>query len=358
MRPSQVIQAISTCIAINRSLFLWGPPGVGKSDVVRQAVLGLRSAALASTSITGDAATAAMAAPLENGQWFGMCDFRAALRDAVDIMGLPGARDIDGVPSTFYNAPAGLPRAGWRGIVFLDEMNSAPSQTQAALYQLVLDRAVGDYKLPEGVFIVAAGNRANDRGVVHRMPDPLADRFFHVDFEVHRDDWCTWALAAAVRPEVVAFIRFRDQLLHNHDTARQCHAFSTPRGWADVSRMLDAPESRAVEAELIRGRVGDGAASEFMAFLKLYRNMVDPDEIIRAPLKAEVPQNVGTLYALAEALARRATPANIGAVLAYAKRIPVEYAQALVSSMTRVNPALCNTSEYIAWCVWQEKQRT
>lgn len=327
MRPSHVMQAISACAAINRPLFIWGPPGVGKSDCVRQAASAL--------GIT-------------------VCDFRAALRDAVDIMGLPAARfesvaGADGethdVGVTYYNLPAGLPRSG-AGLLFLDEMNSAPPATQAALYQLVLDRRVGDYVLPEGWRIVAAGNRQNDRGVVHRMPDPLVDRFVHVDFEPQLDDWCNWALSSAVAPEVVAFIRFRPGLLHSHDTTRQCHAFATPRGWADVSLLLGV---RDIEAELIRGRVGDGAASEFLAFLKLYRSMVSPDAVLLNPLTVEVPQNVGVLYALAEALARRATVNNIGAVLTYARRIPHEYAQALVSSMTRLQPALCNTHEFIAW---------
>ncbi len=341
MRPSQITQAIIACAVMNRPLFIWGPPGVGKSDTVRQA----------STALSGR-----------------------------------------------------------YGLLFMDEMNSAPPQTQAACYQIVLDRRVGDYEMPDGWRIVAAGNRSNDRGVVHRMPDPLVDRFFHVDYDVSMDDWCQWALhgnasagstaalpgnmvdfraalrdavdimglpgavdgqtfynkpaglprepvegaaaaaaGAAIRPEVVAFIRFRSGLLHNHDTKRECHAFSTPRGWADVSLVLDTAEAATVEAELIRGRVGDGAASEFMAFLKLYRNMVSPDAVLAAPLKAEVPQNVGTLYALAEALARRATVANIDRVLAYARRMPSEYAQALVSSMTRITPALCNTHEFIKW---------
>lgn len=301
-----------------------------------------------------------MSAPSDDCTFFGVTDFRAALRDAVDIMGLPYVLDWmppdapshageHALKATAYALPAGLPRDG-EGILFLDEMNSAPAQTQAALYQLVLDRRVGDYRLPDGWRIVAAGNRQNDRGVVHRMPDPLVDRFVHVDYEVHLDDWCAWALAAEVRPEVVAFVRFRPGLLHNHDTTRACHAFSTPRGWADVSLMLDTP---VIESELIRGRVGDGAASEFIAFLKLYRNMISPDEIIRAPRKAAVPENVGTLYALAEALARRASVDNVSAVLTYAKRIPTEYAQALVSSMTRISPELCNTHEYIAYASGQ-----
>jgi len=317
MRPSHVALAIAQCVTIKKPLFVWGPPGVGKSDSVRQAAASLG---------------------------VDLIDFRAALRDAVDIMGLPGSKD----GATFYNLPAGLPRdPESKGILFLDEINSAPAQTQAALYQLVLDRAVGDYRLPVGWQIVAAGNRMTDRGVVHRMPDPLADRFIHVDFEPELSDWCAWALSAGIAAEVIAFLRFRPALLHSHDTARQCHAFATPRGWADVSLILSLGST--IEGELIRGRVGDGAAGEFLAFLKLYRGMVSPDQILLNPLSADVPKNSGVLYALAEALARRATVKNIDAVLTYAKRMPNEYGQSLVSSATRLTPALCSTHEFIAW---------
>lgn len=317
MKPSHVALAIEQCVQLKKPLFIWGPPGVGKSDSVRQAAKALG---------------------------VDLIDFRAALRDAVDIMGLPSISD--GV--TQYALPAGLPRdPKSHGILFLDEMNSAPAQTQAALYQLVLDRAVGDYRLPDGWQIVAAGNRMTDRGVVHRMPDPLTDRFFHVDFETDLNDWCVWALGAGVAAEVIAFMRFRPALLHSHDTARACHAFATPRGWCDVSRVLTL--NSIIEGELIRGRVGDAAAGEFMAFLKLYRGMVSPDAILMNPLNADVPSNSGILYALAEALARRATAKNIDAVLTYARRMPPEYQQALVSSATRLTPALCNTHEFIAW---------
>jgi hypothetical protein len=342
MKPSHVSAAINACVAIHRPLFLWGAPGVGKSDIVRTAAHAMR---------------------------------------------------------------------GRGGILFLDEMNSAPPQTQAALYQLVLDRKVGDYILPDGWHIVAAGNRTNDRGVVHRMPDPLVDRMFHVTYETDLEDWCRWAynpasqtqahpdnlidFRAALRdavdimglpgmrqdpahgpvtfyakpaglpreaigepaarvlepiaPEVVAFIRFREKLLHNHDTGRECVAFSTPRGWADVSLLMGLQLPAVIESELIRGRVGDGAASEFIAYLKLYRAMVTPDEVLAAPLKVKVPDNVGVLYALAEALARRADAENFARVLQFARRMPQEYAQCLVSSAVRLTPDLTGTRDYIQW---------
>ena len=348
MKPSQVALAISACIAIQRPLMIWGPPGVGKSDSVRQATIAERvrriQIAQRDKGLSDADAITAQAAPLHDGTYFGLLDYRAALRDAVDVMGIPYV--VNG--ATFYALPAGLPHdPNWCGIVFLDEVTSAPAQTQAALYQLTLDRAVGTYRLPNGAHIVLASNRQNDRGVTHRMPDPLADRMFHCDFEVCPNEWTQWALANGVRPESVAFIRLRPDLLHAHDTARQCHAFASPRGHADVSKILDL--NSPVEAELIRGRLGDAVAGEYGAFLMLYRQMVSPDQIMLNPHTADVPSNGSILYALAIALARRATPKTMGAVMAYAARMPKEYAQALVSHASQLTPAVCHTPEFIQW---------
>lgn len=315
MRSSDVATAIVECIEMDKPLMIWGGPGIGKSDSVRQAAKALN---------------------------VDLIDYRVALRDRVDIIGLPYIHE----GQTCYSLPAEMPKDG-TGILFLDELLRADFQTQGPLYQLVLDRAIGSYRLPKGWFIVAAGNRITDRGGDSRMADALADRFFHVDFEAHADDWTKWALNAGIRPEVIAFLRFRPGLLHNHDTNRKCHAFSTPRGWADVSLVLD--RNSRVEGELIRGRVGDGACGEFLAFLKLYRGMVSPDQILQNPTKAEVPKNSGVLYALAEALARRATLKTFDAVMTYAGRMPPEYRQALVSSATQITPELCNTPEFIRY---------
>jgi hypothetical protein len=319
MKPSQVAAAIETCRASGDSLMIWGPAGVGKSETVKSAAmrLGIR-----------------------------MMDFRAVYRESIDIMGLPNIRE----GHTVYAQPAGLPlldRDGPEGILFIDEIVSAPPQTQAALYQLTLEGKVGDYEKPPGWQVVAAGNRMSDRGVVHRMPDPLVDRFFHVDFEPNLTDWCVWALGAGIASEVIAFLRFRPGLLHHYESKRECHAFTTPRGWAAVSRILGCgPE---IESQMIRGRVGDGAAGEFMAFLKLCREMISPDVVLANPRKWEVPKNAGVLYALAEALARRSKPENWETVLLASERMPREYAQCLVSSAVRINTALSQTHAYIAW---------
>lgn len=319
MKPSQVAAAIETCRESKDALMIWGPAGVGKSETVRGVAVKLGIQVM---------------------------DFRAVYRESIDILGLPGVAEREGVRHTTYAQPAGLPTSG-EGILFLDEIVSAPPQTQAALYQLTLEGKVGEYTLPPGWSIVAAGNRMSDRGVVHRMPDPLVDRFFHVDFEPDLTDWCAWALRSGISSEVIAFLRFRPGLLHQYQDKRECHAFTTPRGWAAVSRVLGC-DSR-IEGEMIRGRVGDGAAGEFMAFLKLCREMISPDAVLANPRKWEVPKNPGVLYALSEALARRAKPENWETVLLASERLPREYTQCLVSSAVRITPELAQTTAYIMW---------
>lgn len=318
MKPSQLLHALSDLHATNIPAFIWGAAGIAKSAMVR-------------------AYAQSIGVPL--------IDYRLYLREAVDVMGLPGV--VDGV--TTYAKPAELPNnPDWRGIIFFDEWCIASHSQQAPGMQLFLDRMCGGFKLPVGAYLVAASNRQSDRGLFHRLLDPQADRVCHLDLEADLTDWLDWAARSGeVGPEVPAFLRFRPNLLHSYDPQRKWHAQTTPRGWADVAKII--PRRSMVEADLIRGRVGDAAAGEFIAFLKLAREMVSPDEILKNPKTAEVPTNNAVLYALAEALARRATLGNWGAVTTYAKRMPKEYAQCMVSSAKAILPALCNTREYIDW---------
>jgi hypothetical protein len=109
--------------------------------------------------------------------------------------------------------PEILPTSG-KGILFLDELTAAPQMTQAGCYQLVLDRKLGKYQLPEGWVVVAAGNPASERGVHFSMPRPLRNRFVHLSLEPDFEDCCQWAIGAGLRPEIVAFLRFKPALLH------------------------------------------------------------------------------------------------------------------------------------------------
>src|SRR5829696_5151135 len=185
MRPSEVTKALAALVPTRRPVYLWGPAGVGKSSLVRQAAeqLGL-----------------------------GLVDVRATLLDPVDLRGLPR---LDG-DTAVWLPPAFLPRSG-EGVLFLDELAQAAPLVQAACLQLTLDRRVGEYELPDGWSVIAASNRAEDRAGTHRLISPLLNRFVHLDLDVSADDWQTWAVAHGVSPEVRAFLGYRPALLFQFD---------------------------------------------------------------------------------------------------------------------------------------------
>jgi hypothetical protein len=316
MKASVIYRALRALVAAKQPVFIWGGPGIGKSAIVRH---------LAADS----------ALPLQ--------DVRALLLDPVDLRGLPYLGQ-DG--RSKWATPEFLPQGG-SGILFLDELNAAPAMVQAGCYQLVLDRKLGEYTLPEGWAIIAAGNRDSDRAVTTRMPTPLRNRFVHLEFEVDLQDWSQWAIEAGIRPEVIAFLRFRPELLSAFD--RDANAFPSPRSWEFASRILDATPDQSVEHELFAGAVGAGAATEFSAFLKTFRELPNIDAILLNPLKEPVPENAAAQYAVASALAHCATDTNFDRICTYLGRMPTEFSVLCVRDASLRQPAVQHTPAFTKW---------
>ncbi|WP_147822475.1 ATP-binding protein [Salidesulfovibrio onnuriiensis] len=317
MRPKHIAEALQSLIPVGQPVFIWGPPGVGKSQVVARAAadMGLE-----------------------------LVDIRAVLLDPVDLRGLPTIEQ----GTARWCPPSFLPQSG-RGVLFLDELNAAPPLVQAACYQLVLDRKVGEYELPEGWTVVAAGNRETDRAVTHRMPSALANRFVHLDFEVNTEDWLEWAGNQAFPSELAAFIRFRPNLLHSFDPQGSEKAFPSPRSWEFVGRMLAGSPRPAIEHDLVRGAVGEGAAAEFTGFCKVFRELPDPDRILDDPASAAVPEDPATIYALCELLARKAARDTAESIIAYASRLPSEFGVLLVRDSVRTDRAMVDSPAFTRW---------
>ena len=272
-------------------------------------------------------------------------DIRALLFDPVDMRGLPFIGK-DG--RSQWATPDFLPQDG-EGILFLDELNAAPAMVQASCYQLVLDRRLGEYTLPGGWAIVAAGNRDSDRAATTRMPTPLRNRFVHIDFEVDVQEWSEWAIKANVGPEVIAFIRFRPELLSAFD--RDSNAFPSPRSWEFVSRILNSKPDPSAEHELIAGAVGTGAATEFSAFLRMFRELPNIDAILLNPTQEPVPENAAAQYAVASALARCASDTNFDRICLYLNRLPIEFRVLCVRDATLREPAIRCSAGYVKWAV-------
>jgi hypothetical protein len=336
MRPAQLSSVLdrefrSTREGHHTPVMLWGPPGIGKSQVVAQVA-------------------AHHGAP--------MIDIRLSQMEPSDLRGIPfRAGEL-----VEWAVPALLPdarRHGPEGVLFLDEITSAPPTVSAAAYQLILDRRLGAYEVPPGWAIFAAGNRQGDRGVTYSMPAPLANRFSHFEFEVNLDDWVAWAYVTGMDERVIAFLRFRPELLFDFDPAHNPVAFPSPRSWEFAHRALqkfgDHPD---LLLGTLQACVGPAAGVELKAFVDNLDHLPDLDAILRGD-EVPVPREVDLQYAVASSLVGRAIRAKgspevrqvLGRVLDYAGRFPQrEMGVMLVSDLYRaIGQPIFEVPEFAAW---------
>ena len=269
--PKSAKTSIAFAIKKKRPIFLWGPPGIGKSDLIKQ--------------IGEDTNREVI-------------DVRLALWEPTDIKGIPYFDSNAGTMT--WAPPAELPTdPKSKAILFLDELNSAPPAVQAAAYQLILNRKVGTYHLPDGVDIVAAGNRDGDKGVTYRMPAPLANRFVHLEMKVDFEDWQDWATTHGIHPEVVGYVGYAKQDLYDYDPKSPSKSFATPRSWSFVSDLV-ADEEIDTESltNLVSGAIGDGLAVKFMAHRKIASKLPKPDDILDGKVKDLEIKEVSAMYSL------------------------------------------------------------
>ncbi len=329
MKPSKLYEALHALIGERVPLHIWGACGVGKSQIVAQVATDLD---------------------------YDFLDVRAVQLDPVDLRGLPRIA----ADQTEWAPPRFLPNTG-KGILFLDELTSAPQMTQAGCYQLVLDRKLGEYRLPDGWVVIAAGNPASERGVHFAMPRPLRNRFVHLELEADLDDWCKWAVKACVRPEIIAFLRFKPDLLHTADATSDANAWPTPRSWEMASNVLSGIARRQktallagtseFEAQLLDGTVGQAAASELVAFLRLFRQLPSIDEILLNPATAPVPTETSAQIAIATALGRVMTDSSVGRGLTYLDRMPTEMRVMAMRDAGARDTAITHTPEFVRFGV-------
>ena len=273
--PKAAKRSIRKAVEKRRPVFLWGPPGIGKSDIVKQ--------------IGEDTEREVI-------------DVRLALWEPTDIKGIPYYNSDLG--KMVWAPPAELPvDPESTAIIFLDELNSAPPAVQAAAYQLILNRRVGTYELPKGVDVVAAGNREGDRGVTYRMPAPLANRFVHLEAKVDFDDWQEWAVMNAIHPDVIGYVGFAKQDLYDFDPKSPSKSFATPRSWMFVSDLLSDDDTDVDTLHnLVAGAIGDGLAVKFMAHRKIAGKLPKAEEILSGKVKDLQIKEVSAMYSLTVSL--------------------------------------------------------
>lgn len=334
MRPQQLSLAVQRAIKLRKPLMIHGSPGIGKSEIVDQA---------------------REAAGYEH-----LVDLRMSQIDQVDLRGVPS---VDAKKSvTKWNPPDFLPSLP-KTVLFLDEINSASAGVMAAAYELILDRRVGNYRLPDDCAIIAAGNLMTDFAMVNQMPSALKSRMTHIELEVNLEDWVQWALTRGkVHESVIGFLRFRPSMLFEFDQGnktkeaknkarnmREARAFATPRTWKLMSDFVTDGIEPEIEYETYCGIVGEAAAAEFTAFQKHYRSLPNLDQVLMNPKSAPVPTEPATLYALSTGLAARATPENMDHVIQYVERLGKEFQVLTIRDAGHRNPDNTYTKAFDDW---------
>lgn len=276
---TQARKAIMAAFKVKRPVFVWGPPGIGKSDVVAEIAFEMGGACI---------------------------DLRMAQMEPTDIRGIPYFnKDINKMD---WAPPIDLPDAEFASqypivVLFLDEMNSASPAVQAAGYQLILNRRVGKYVLPDNVVIVAAGNRDSDKGVTYRMPMPLANRFLHLEMRADFNSWQNWAVNKGIHKDVVGYLSFAKQDMYDFNSKSSSRAFATPRSWCFVSDLLqDETIDNDTLFNLVTGAVGEGLAVKFMAHRKVAGRMPNPADILSGKVKTLDVKEISAMYALTIAM--------------------------------------------------------
>ena len=270
----QARKSLLKAFKVQRPLFLWGPPGIGTSELVE--------------NITRDL-----------GGY--MIDLRLGQMEPTDIRGIPFYNKDSGKMD--WAPPVELPDDELASqypvvVLFLDELNSAAPSVQSAAYQLILNRRIGKYKLPDNVVMVAAGNRESDKGVTYRMPTPLANRFIHQEMKVDFASWQEWAVLNKIHKDVVGYLSFAKQDLYDFDAKSASRAFATPRSWSFVSELLDDECDNDTLTNLIAGTVGEGLAVKFMAHRKVASKMPNPLDILKGKVKDLNVKEVSAMYSL------------------------------------------------------------
>ena len=306
-----------------RAVFLKGKSGIGKSQTVHQ-VSDLLAAHIP--------------------EWKGVIDLRLSQMEPTDLRGIPA--NIDG--KTAWLAPEFLPAANSSGIIFFDEITSAPPSIQAAAYQYILDRKMGEHKIPDGWMIVAAGNLTSDRGVTFQMAAPLLNRMCEVEVTTVLDDWISHAVVAGVRPEVTSFLKDRPDLLHKFDGKGQIEPFPSPRSWFAVSDSMGLdlrPEDRI---EVFRGDVGHEAATTFEGHLRFWETLPRIDDILQGRT-ITLPDELSALYSVAMGIASRVDATTFDNAWKVLSRLPKDLQTMTVKLAYKRDRGLVASPAFTLW---------
>jgi hypothetical protein len=323
MKPSVLKAVLVTAFRNRQNILITGAPGIGKSDLTAQAADEAKANLIVSHPVVSD---------------------------PTDFKGYPfpvGKTHADFLP---FGDLLALMKADSLTIMFFDDLGQARPAVQASLMQLVLGGQINGHSInKEHVVFVGATNRATDLAGVQSILEPVKSRFLILELDVDVDDWARWAITSGTPAELVAFIRFRPELLHQFTPSREIKNSPCPRSVAKCGDVIKAGYPEETWHELFTGCCGEGFATELLGFLKIYRSLPDPAYVISHPEKVEIPEDPATLYALTGALAAKATEKNFDSIVRFSNRLPDEFNVRLITDALTRNRELGQTKPYQEW---------
>lgn len=322
MKPTQLIKFLTHAIKHKKSVLVKSRPGVGKSDIVTQTC---------------------QAAGVE------LIISHPVVSDPTDYKGLPYASN--GVANFLpFGELKKIMDATKPTVFFLDDLGQAPASVQAACMQILLAREINGHKISDEVTFIAATNRKEDKAAVSGILEPVKSRFRSiVDLDVDHDDWIRWALNNNMPNELMAFIRWKPQILDEFTPTKDIVNTVCPRTVAAVGDWQNSGLNPDLYYEVFTGAAGEGFATEYTAFLKIWNDLPNIDQILMNPDKAKVPTEPGVLFAVGGAIAARVNDVTADNAFHYIKRLPVENGAACVKDILLRKPELNMTTGYIDW---------
>lgn len=329
MKPSALKTLLTAAITSREPILIKGAPGIGKTDIVEQAAADAGADVLTVYCACSD------------------------------------PTDPKGMPATWYDQDAGTQKADFIAfgflsrlistdkplVCFLDDVGGAPPSVQLGFMNLVHARKTGDgTPISDFVTFIAATNRREDRAGVAGMLEPFKSRFCSiVELTVDLDEWVKWGLPR-LPIELISFIRYRPNLLHDPHPSTDLINSPSPRTVAKVGKLMGMGLPGNVEFEAFSGAAGEGFAAELVGFLKIFRDLPNPDQILLNPDSVPVPTDPAVLYALTGALARKCSPNTIDRILKYTGRMPAEFQVLMMRDATALNPDICMSAAFVSWC--------
>lgn len=348
MNVGKIVDDLSDvyCTVINQglplntvpSVMLWGAPGVGKSQAIRQLAKAIEENTNKKVSVT---------------------DVRLLLFNPIDLRGIPTS-NADKTLAVWLK-PQIFQMDGSNeviNILFLDEISAAPQSVQAAAYQITLDRVIGEHKLPDNCIVIAAGNRTTDKSVAFKMPKALANRVLHIEVEGNFNSWKEWAIRNGINDKVIGFLSFRRNYLMGFDSSSDDLAFATPRSWEMVSKLLNHVNGNVDKMySLIAGLVGCGVAVEFRTWAQVYHQLPDIKDIFDGKMPP-LPQNTDAMYALTSSMVAYAREHKnemhrIANSIFYANKMPPDFSAVLLKDYMYIEKnykeKLMSIPEFAIW---------